>query len=140
MFSGKPLINQVDEIIDFSWDSGFINQQIIGPASIRWTGFIQALYSEHINFEIDYEVFDDVKLWIEDILLINTPNNIQSGKYFVQENILYRAKIECTRNFYTNRDTSVRLIWYSRRIQRSKIPSKYLFNSVEQISGSPVII
>jgi beta-glucosidase len=38
--TGNPILTQIDDKIDFSWQTKLINQQLNGKYSVRWSGYI----------------------------------------------------------------------------------------------------
>lgn len=72
-FSGSPTISRKDGSLEFTWQgtpivngtSARASQQV----SARWTGFIEAAYTETFTFMV--ETSGSVRLWVEDVLVIN---------------------------------------------------------------------
>ena len=79
--SGTPLLTRIDPTINFdlSWHSpapGIVPQD---NYSVRWTGQVQALYSENYTF---YTTSDDgIRLWVNGVQLVNDWMNQDATEY-----------------------------------------------------------
>jgi hypothetical protein len=71
--SGSPILTRKDTMIDFEWgNNAIINTTSVRHydlVSVRWTGFIEAEFSEEYTFVVESD--DHVRLWIDDVILIN---------------------------------------------------------------------
>lgn len=65
-------IDRKDPVLNFNWGLGSIiigNNRVSDLVSIRWTGFIEAQYAE--VYTITTVTNDYVRVWIDDVLLVN---------------------------------------------------------------------
>ncbi len=133
-FTGTKL-TRIDSTIDFDWMGGSPDPSMDADFfSIRWTGYVQPLYSESYTFIV--LVDDGVRLWIDDQLVIDqwidqAPTehrgaiNLLGGKY-------YRLKME----FYERGGGAVaRLGWSSASQTEQSISAARLFHT--RFPGDP---
>ena len=74
-FSGNtPTMTRKDPIMSFDWGlNPIINStsaRFYDLVSIRWTGFIEADFSETYTFFVEAN-YDQVRVWVDDVLIIN---------------------------------------------------------------------
>lgn len=93
LFSGTPSNVVKDPVIMFSWGATPIisapAMQAYDMVSIRWTGFIEASFSEIYTFGI--ESYDPVRLWIDDVIVINSWTDFPCGGYCSGQAPLYQS-------------------------------------------------
>ena len=72
-FADSPTDARKDPLMNFAWgNSAIINSSsalVYDLVSIRWTGFIEAAFTETYTFTVDSN--DHVRVWIDDVLIIN---------------------------------------------------------------------
>ena len=79
-FFGAPIAEQTDAGIGFNWGVG----SIVGFASefvaVRWSGFLLGGFSEIYTFFVLAD--DNVRLWIDDVLIIDKWSGICCGEFW----------------------------------------------------------
>lgn len=111
--SGLPLLTGTDPTVDFDWQNA-------GPApslpkdnfSVRWSGQVQAKYSEEYTFYTQAD--DGTRLWVNGKLLIDDWTNHavreKAGKITLQAGEKYDIKLE----HFENKGKAVcKLLWKS---------------------------
>ena len=94
LFSGTPANTQKDPLVDFSWGSSTPiistpSTMAYDMVSIRWNGFIEASFSETYTFVL--ETYDAVRLWIDDVIVINNWSQSPCGGYCSGQAPLYQS-------------------------------------------------
>ena len=132
--SGIPILNRVDTTINFELTYASI-PQVLSPApgivpddkySVRWTGQVQAQYSETYTF---YTVSDDgIRLWVDGVQLVNDWMNQsateKSGTIALVAGQKYNIMIE----YYENTgDAVTKLLWSSPSTPKAIIPKSQLY-------------
>jgi len=123
--TGSPVSTSIDPNINFSWGSAAPAGLNVNKFGVRWTGAIEALYSETYTFYTSTD--DGVKLWVNGKLLIDTwkdgvLNN--SGKIDLEAGVKYEIKME----YYDNCcDAKAILSWSSLSQSKVVVPSSQLF-------------
>ena len=73
-YSGNPAFTRKDPVMDFVWGmEPLINSTTLrfyDLVGIRWTGFIEAAYSETYAIFVESN-HDQVRVWIDDVVIIN---------------------------------------------------------------------
>jgi len=138
---GSPDVTRIDAIVDFSsgdgdWPASGIDDDTF---SVRWTGQVQAQYTEDYTFHALHD--DGVRVWVDGTLVIdnyddqddawtdsNNPISLQRGQG-------YDIIIE----YYENRgEQDMRLAWSSASTPlRTTIPQTQLYPD-EATSGNPL--
>ncbi len=121
-------IGRIDENINFDWGREYpVGELKDGRFSVRWTGKIDARYSEEYTF---YTLSDDgVRVWINNVLIIDNwkkqSGEAEScGKIELKAGRHYDIKIE----YYNHGGpASIKLLWSSKRQKKEVVPAKYLF-------------
>lgn len=127
-FTGTSF-SRVDPQINFSWGTSSPDSRI-GPEtfSVRWTGFVQPLYSQTYTFYTQSD--DGVRLWVNNQLVVDnwTDHSLteNSGAITLQAGQKYPLKME----FYDNGvDAIAQLFWSSSSQSKQVIPSSQLYPS-----------
>jgi hypothetical protein len=133
--SGAPLLTRIDPTINFRFDYDQ-HPVVLSPApgivpddfySVRWTGFVQPLYSETYTFYTNSD--DGIRLWVNNVLLIDSwidqNASIQrSGTIALVAGQKYDIKIE----FYEKASASeTRLYWSSPSTAKAIVPTSQLY-------------
>jgi len=125
--SGSIVISRTDATVNFNWGSGS-PYLLIGANtfSARWTGFVQAQYSETYTFYTQSD--DGVRLWVNGVQIINnwTDHNSteNSGTITLVAGVKYSIKME----YYDNSGNAVaKLSWSSPSTAKVIIPQKQLY-------------
>lgn len=148
---GEPEASRKDPIMDFAWGLAPIIDTETARAtdliSIRWTGFIEAKYSE--VYTIAVETDDHVRVWIDDVLIINAWDNVCDGSCSDQVSLtqstsnsrkFHHIRIE----YYHSKGVSqlkhatFGLYWSSEQQPYSIIPASRIFKgAIIDTAGSP---
>jgi len=125
-FTGTTL-TRIDPTINFSWDTtapapGFG----IDTYSVRWTGQIQALYSQTYTFYT--QTNDGIRLWVNNQLIIsNWTDHVlteNSGTITLVAGQKYDIRIEF---YYNYGGAAMRLLWSSPSTPKIAVPQSQLF-------------
>ena len=144
---GDPIMTRVDPIINFYWGvDDAITETGKDYISVRWEGYLLPSFSE--VYEFSFTVNDGVRLWVDDVLLIDSFENdmeesgdstiftAKSATALIADQ-LTSIKIEYREN--TGVATAV-LAWSSLSQPHEIIPGYRLFPGYEEIKSSPFII
>jgi hypothetical protein len=122
-------VTGVDKEINFNWGSGSPDKRVNQDQkfSIRWTGFVQPVYSEDYTFHIEYD--GGVRLWIDDKLEINEwaetfKFSTHSRKIPLEAGHKHKIKLEYFNGALAGR---VKLLWSSSSSEKSIVPMSRLF-------------
>ncbi|MGB3777440.1 MAG: fasciclin domain-containing protein [Tunicatimonas sp.] len=124
---GAPVLTRTDSTVNFNWRGGSPDAQLpCDRFSVRWTGQVQAEYSETYTFITRSD--DGVRLWVNGEQLIDnwTDHAVQTdrGKITLQAGQKYDIRLE----YYENRGRAVcKLLWRSASQTRQVIPTARLF-------------
>ncbi|MGF1979824.1 MAG: PA14 domain-containing protein [Nostoc sp. CmiSLP01] len=121
-------VSRTDSKVDFKWGSGSPDPLIgTDTFSVRWTGQVEAKYSETYNF---YTTSDDgVRLWVNNQLLIdkfvNQGNTEHTGSLALVAGQKYDIKLEYFDNTYS---ALSQLSWSSSSQTKEIIPQSQLYS------------
>jgi len=143
--SGPPLLSRIDTTINFELTYGKL-PQVLSPApgivpedkySVRWTGQVQAQYSEVYSI---YAVSDDgIRLWINGTRLVDNWVNQSATEKMGTLELIAGQKYDIIIEYYENTgDAVTKLYWSSRSTPKTIIPQTQLFPPV-MTSGARVI-
>ncbi|MCC5611408.1 PQQ-dependent sugar dehydrogenase [Nostoc sp. CHAB 5834] len=126
---------RIDSTVNFNWGRSTPDPSIDPETfSVRWTGKVEAKYSENYNF---YTTTDDgVRLWVNDQLLIdkfvNQPAREYSGAIALVAGQKYDIKLE----YYDNKYNAVsQLAWSSSSQTKEIIPQSQLYSVASNGNG-----
>jgi hypothetical protein len=133
------VLTRVDPTVNFTWTGSPGAPIPAGQFSARWTGRVQAQYSELYTFYTDSD--DGVRLWVNGNELINNWTNHATtenrGTIALVAGQTYSIKME----FYQNSGGAVaRLLWSSHSTAKHAIPTSQLYSDATWLSsniGSP---
>jgi hypothetical protein len=134
----NPAFSRIDSVLAFQeWSSG-IHYKITGTTySIRWTGKIQAQFTESTTFFLG--VAGASKLWINDNLIINETNDVTnslltSTPVNLVAGTQYDIKIE-----YINTDaqSGMNFYWQSASLPGAFVPQSQLYPPVGTTNQPP---
>jgi len=117
---------RVDSVIDFNWGLGSPMDGIAPDTfSVRWTGMIEARYSEEYTFYAGSD--DGVRVWIDDKLIIDSWYDQRltekSGKIKLEAGKKYNIRVE----YYENQvGAQVYLKWSSKSQAKEIVPASAL--------------
>lgn len=121
-----PVLTRIDTEVNFDWGEGSPDAAIHPDTfSVRWTGRVQPLYSEHYTFSVNAD--DGFRLWIDGQLIAGnwtsgTPMEI-SGQIALIAGQWYDLKLEY---FENTGAAGVQLYWASPSQLKEIIPSSRL--------------
>jgi len=147
-FSGVPKVSRVDPLLDLNWGTSAIftanNVQVFDHVSIRWTGFIEARFSE--MYTLYFETKDHIMVWIDNALVINhwddmgPCSGVCAAQYQLQQSILSETSNVGQRKFHCIRidmkhargatqstPAGIKLRWSSPSQEYEVIPTANLF-------------
>ncbi|MBE9106796.1 PQQ-dependent sugar dehydrogenase, partial [Nostoc cf. edaphicum LEGE 07299] len=126
---------RIDPTVNFNWGAGSPDPSIgVDTFSVRWTGKVEAKYSETYNF---YTTSDDgVRLWVNGQQIINKfvdqPATAYSGSIALVAGEKYDIKLE----YYENKSNAVsQLRWSSTSQAKEIIPQSQLYSNVSTPSS-----
>ncbi|MBI9040830.1 PA14 domain-containing protein [Lutibacter sp.] len=141
-FTGSPALVRTDATVNFNWGTGNPGSPINNNNfSVRWSGFIQPLYTETYTFRTNSD--DGIRLWVNGVQIINNWTDhgptINTGTINLTADVKYTIVLE----FYENGGGAVaELSWSSPSQAQQIIPSSQLFSSgscTSPISANVVI-
>ncbi|MCA9190602.1 MAG: endo-1,4-beta-xylanase [Planctomycetales bacterium] len=119
---------ETDGSVDFDWQAGGPGTVGSGPFSIRWTGQVEAQYTENYQFIVRAD--DAVRLWVNGQMLIDrwqsNPLSETIGTIDLIAGRRYDLQLEYAD---LGGDASIALSWQSDSLNRTLIPSNRLFPS-----------
>ncbi len=125
--TGPIYLTRTDATVNFNWGSASPYRTIDGNTfSVRWTGFVQPLYSQTYTFYTSSD--DGVRLWVNGQEIINnwTDHSVteNSGTLTLVAGTKYSIKME----YYDNTgDATAILSWSSASTPKAVIPQKQLY-------------
>ena len=133
--NGSPIAQQVDPMINFNWD-------LAGPAgmvdnfSIKWTGMVEALYSEQYTFFVTSD--DGCRLKINGHTIIDQWSNHSATEYGGQMLLEAGQKYYIELDYYEDGvNASVSLAWQkSKPAKRNNSTGSIIFNSNTKLEYS----
>jgi hypothetical protein len=126
--TGSIVLSRTDATVNFDWGNSspsFFNVRS-DNFSVRWTGYVQPLYSQTYTFYTSSD--DGVRLWINGQQLINnwTDHGVteNSGSITLVAGVKYTVKME----YYEKTGGAVaKLLWSSPSTAKAIIPQKQLY-------------
>jgi hypothetical protein len=139
---GDPIMTRLDSVLDFMWsEDDTITETGKDYISVRWTGYILPSFNE--EYDMMVTVNDGVRLWINDVLLIDEYDNdlgesdqtsMFSAPVTLVAGQLASIKIEYRENTGVAAFT---LAWSSTSQPYEVIPTSRMFPAVQEVVGSP---
>ena len=138
VFSGSPAVIRKDTGINFAWGNQPIVLLATNQVSVRWTGFVEAMYSELYTIIVD--LTDYVSVWIDDVQIINawaTPCAGEcSGTVELRQSVSISRKFHYLRIDYMHtkgnavfKPAGISVSWSSFSQPREMIPADHLFKA-----------
>ena len=151
-FSGSTMVERVDPELNYDWGTGSVfaftantvTTQVYDLFSVRWTGFIEAAFSELYTFYI--ETHDQVMLWIDNVPVISKWTNVGpcsgvcTGQHLLSQSVLssssnvgerkfHHLRIEAihARGAIMSQPAMMKLSWSSNSQAKEIIPSERMF-------------
>jgi len=120
-------VTRTDAMVNFSWVDGSPDPSI-GPDtfSVRWTGQVQAPYSQTYTF---YTVSDDgIRLWVNGQLIINNWSDHGDTENSGTISLSAGQKVDLKMEFYENGGwATAKLLWESASVPKQVIPQSQLY-------------
>ena len=137
-FTGSPALTRKDQQVNFAWGNAPIVQSYTDLVSARWTGFIEAQYSEDYTMVVD--TTDNVRVWIDDVRVIDAWTNPCIGECFgvisLQQSVPIARKFHYVRIDYSHskgirmvRPAGISFSWASFSQPRELVPGIRLFKA-----------
>ncbi|MEA5622010.1 PA14 domain-containing protein [Nostoc sp. UHCC 0251] len=126
---------RTDPTVNFNWGRSSPDPSIgVDTFSVRWTGQVEAKYSETYNF---YTTADDgVRLWVNDQQIINKFVNQSATEYSGAIALVAGQKYDIKLEYYENAyDAVSRLAWSSSSQTKEIIPQSQLYSKVNIASN-----
>jgi endonuclease/exonuclease/phosphatase family metal-dependent hydrolase len=128
----NPAFERVDSTIDFDWGRAAPDSRVgVDNFSVRWTGFVEAKYSQTYTF---YIIGDDgIRLYVNDKLVVSDWSNHgpreRSGTIDLKAGQNYPIKLE----YYESTGGAVaKLLWSSPSQAKQVIPAQQLKTEIVQ--------
>jgi len=139
--SGTPILTAVDPDISFGYGSGggvdaFHPTVPTDAFSVRWTGFVEAKYTETYTFTTNSD--DGVRLWVNGTQLVNNWTNHGSTENTGTISLVAGQKYAITMEYYDkDYDAIAELFWTSPSQAKQIIPTANLFTSLGGTTPTP---
>jgi len=127
-FTGT-LVTRLDPTINFDWGNGAPVAGIAGDTfSVRWTGKVQAQFSEDYTFSIVSD--DGVRLWVNGVLLIDAwqAHAVREDVARQPISLVAGEKYDIVVEYYDNWSrATVKLSWQSASTPKQIVPQSQLY-------------
>ncbi len=125
-FTGTS-IQRVDPHVNFEWGYDPPASQIDADTySVRWTGQVQAQYTETYTFTARTD--DGVRLWVNNQLIIDKWRNGSAEDYEGQINLVAGQKYNIKMEYYEDTGgAAAQLFWSNQRIIKELVPKSQLY-------------
>ncbi|MBX9808536.1 MAG: T9SS type A sorting domain-containing protein, partial [Flavobacteriaceae bacterium] len=126
--SGSPTLTRTDATVGFDWINGTPDPSInVDNFSVRWSGFVQPLYSETYTFSTSSD--DGIRLWVNGVQIINNWSNHSVVTNTGTISLIAGVKYSIVLEYYENTGQAVsKLLWSSPTNPTSVIiPTTQLF-------------
>ena len=120
---------RIDPTINFTWGDGSPAPGISGGTfSARWTGQVQAQFSETYTFYT--QTNDGIRLWVNNQLVINNWNDHALTENSATVTLVAGQKYDIQIEFYYNSGgAAMRLLWSSASTPKVVVPQRQLFSA-----------
>jgi len=135
--AGTPLMVRKDRTVDFNWDIGApMELAKPGPFSVRWTGEIQAQFTE--SYTLYLETDEGVRVWLDGKLVMNDWVNRYDGKSQATVNLVAGQKYPLQIEYYKDQGLShARMLWSSPSTPKRIVPQSQLYPAANTPAASP---
>jgi len=133
--TAQLLLQRTDATVNFDWGTGSPDSSIpVDHFSARWTGQLQAKYSETYTFTTTSD--DGVRLWVNGQLLINNWTNHAAVDNSATITLVAGQKYDIIMEYYENTGGAVaKLFWSSPNTPKQIIPQSQLSSPAVPTSG-----
>jgi glucose/arabinose dehydrogenase len=119
------VMTRIDPTIDFIWQGGAPTGMDGNTFSVRWTGRVQAAFSETYTFYTQSD--DGVRLWVNGVLLINNWTNHANREDRASISLTAGQSYSVRLEYFENTGSAVmRLLWSSPSTAKAVIPTARL--------------
>jgi len=130
--------HRLDPTIDFAWGRGKPDRTLLEegrPFGARWTGFVQARYSEPYTFTV--VAGDAVRLWVGGALVLDSWTDRPVGELVSVPVPLQAGQATSIKLEYSRRQgpAGIGLWWSSAGQAREVVPQEHLFSSAPRPSA-----
>jgi uncharacterized protein (DUF1800 family) len=119
-------LTRTDPVIDFNWTNGTSPNLSNGLYTVRWTGQVQAEFSE--NYVFDVRTDDGAKLWVNDQLIVDAWQSQTvtdwTNTIALQGGVRYNLRLEYLQ---TGGKGEAHLSWYSPSQPKEIVPANRLY-------------
>ena len=127
-FDERPLYYSLDSIIDYNWGGSSPHSELINEDNftIRWQGLIEPLTPgiHHFNTRSD----DGVRLWIDDVLLIDDWNNHPPKRNTASMDFVDKNRVPIVLEYFDSGGGAlIELSWSSGLLPEEIVPKSQLF-------------
>jgi len=128
--TGNPTLTRTDALINFNWGSSTPSTSIpINNFSVRWSGYIQPLYSETYTFSTLSD--DGIRLWVNGSQIINNWTDHSSITNTESITLIAGIKYSIRLEYYENQgDAIAQLSWSSTTQIQQIIPQSQLYPGI----------
>ncbi len=140
--TGPATLIRTDATVGFDWGNGGPDPSIaVDNFSVRWSGKVEALYSETYTFTTTSD--DGVRLWVNGQKLVDNWTNHAATNNSGTINLIAGHTYDITLEFYENGGQAVAQLYWSSSSQTSQIiPQAQLYSSdiCSSSASTPVTI
>jgi hypothetical protein len=133
-FTGTS-VQVVDKTVNYDWGTGAPISGIQADGfTVRWTGQVQAQYSEKYTF---YTTSDDgVRLWVNNTLIVDKWMDQGATEYFATIDLAAGQKYNIRMDYYDNTGgATAKLAWSSASTPKQIVPQACLFSNTTGVAS-----
>lgn len=130
-------LTRTDATVNFDWGSGGPDPSVAPDSfSVRWTGQVQAQFSETYAF---FTVSDDgVRLWVNGVLVVNNWTDHAPTENSGTIGLTAGQRVDLKMEFYENGGGAVaKLLWSSPSTAKQTVPQSQLYPAASGGSSPP---
>ncbi len=122
-------LTRIDPTIDFAWGNGAVGGVRDDGVGVRWSGAIEAGFTETYTFETNTD--DGIRVWINDVLVLENWTNhgptLDTGTIALTAGLQYPIIVE----FYENGGGAIcHLRWESPSTPKAIVPQANLYGII----------
>jgi len=138
--AGAPLMVRKDRTVNFDWDIGApVELAKPGPFSVRWTGEIQAQFTE--PYTLYLETDEGVRVWLDGRLVMNDWVNRYDGKSQATVNLVAGQKYPLQIEYYKDHGLAhARMLWSSPSTPKRPVPQSQLYAAADTLAAAGDLI
>src|SRR5262249_5946275 len=129
----KLVLSRTDATVNFNWGSGSPAASVpVDHFSARWTGQVQAQYSQTYTFYTDSD--DGVRLWVNGQQLINNWTDHSPTENSGTIALVAGQKYSIIMEYYEDAGGAVaKLLWSSPSTAKQVVPTSQLYNAAAPV-------